>query len=199
MADSGAPKGRNTSNIGEPRTTKFAGILVMAVCCLIAGYVYRVNLRMIRANEDAILRAGMPQPPDPDLEVQKRDMEAAEEGLRNVSKSLGNAMNMALLAEIQGRYPLDIPSSLTAAYSVDVDIDLDFEKTTTYEPDPPFVAVVAIMITDTDRIAIVNAEGEDGIIVRLGTVFFGGRARVTGIDERGVTFSWIGKNYQVQL
>jgi hypothetical protein len=164
----------------------------MIVCCAGAAYFFWSNLQIIDANENAANLARMPQPPDPATESEKKEIAEAEEGLQTVTKSSSQAMQVALLAEVQSKYPLDLPASLVAA-RVETGV-VDY-----IEPDPPMVTVVAIMITDTDRIALVNVDGEQGVLVRQGTRFSEGKARITKIDAKGVTFTWMRKNYQVSL
>jgi hypothetical protein len=163
----------------------------MLICCAGTGYFFWTNLQIIYANEDAINQARMPQPPDPAAEAEKHEIQAAEEGLQNMMKSSSQAMRVALLAEVQHKYPLDLPVSLVGAPSVAIEV-------IQIEPEPPMVTVVAIMITDTDSVALVNVD-EVGVMVRQGTSFSGGKARITKIDAKGVTFSWMRRNYQVSL
>ena len=67
-----------------------------------------------------------------------------------------------------------------------------------YEPDPPTMRVKAVMITDSDSVAIVDVDAidgsETGLLVRRGSKFSGGTARVTKIDSKGVTFTWMKKS-----
>ena len=199
MADSssarksgGAQRSRQAARTGESSTTKLLKLLAMVICCAGAGYFFWTNLQIINANDDAISMARMPQAPDQGMENEKKEIEEAEDGLQNVTKSSSQAMQVALLAEVQNRYPLDLPTSLVSTPSVAIEL-------APVEPDPPSVTVVAIMITDTDRVAMVNVDGENGILMRQGTSFSEGKARITKIDEKGVTFTWMRKNYQVSL
>ena len=178
--------------MGESSTAKLLKVLLLVICCAGSGYFFWTNLQIIDANENAINQARMPQPPDPVMETEKREIGEAEEGLENVTRASSNAMQVALLAEVQSRYPLDLPTSLVASTPAVLELEV-------IEPDPPMVTVVAIMITDTDRVALVNVDGEHGILMRQGTRFSEGQARITNIDEKGVTFSWMRKNYQVSL
>ena len=190
---SGAPqRSRQAAKTGESSTMQLLKLVMLVICCAGAGYFFWTNLQIIDANENAINQARMPQPPDPVMESEKQEIEEAEEGLHNVTRASSNAMQVALLAEVQSRYPLDLPTSLVIAAPAIIEL-------APIEPDPPMVTVVAIMITDTDRIALVNVDGEQGILMRQGTSFSEGKARITQIDEKGVTFSWMRKNYQVSL
>jgi hypothetical protein len=174
-------------------TAKIVKIVLLAVCCAAAGYFFWSNLEIINANHDAVTQANMPQPPDPVVETEKNEIGEAEEGLQNVTRASNQAMQVALMAEVQSKYPLDLPTSLVV-------VAADIPELAPIEPDPPMVTVVAIMITDTDRVALVKVDGEEGILMRQGATFSeGGSAKITKIDEKGVTFSWRRKNYQVTL
>jgi len=186
-------KSRQAAQTGESGTAKLLRILVMFICCAGTVYFFWTNLQIIKANEEALMQAGLPQPPDPVAEAEKKEIEAAEEGLQTITRSSTNAMQVALLAEVQSNYPLDLPISLVAMPSSST---MEFVP---IEPDPPRVTVVAIMITDNDRIALLNVDGEEGVLVRQGTKFSENKARITKIDAKGVTFSWMRKNYQVSL
>jgi len=199
MADSpsarksgGAQKSRQSGKTGETSAAKLIKILVMVICCAGTFYVFWTNLQIIQENENALYGAREPQPPDPVAETEKNEIEVAEEGLQNMTRSSSHAMQIALMAEVQSKYPLDLPTSLVASSSVAIDL-------APIEPDPPRVTVVAIMITDTDRIAMLTVDGEEGLLMREGARFSDGKARITKIDAKGVTFSWMRKNYQVSL
>ena len=198
MADSssrksgGAQRSRQVPKTGEKSSSKLIRVGMLLICCLGAGYFFWSNMNIIDANENAAARSRMAQPPDPAMEAEKVEIETAEQGMENITRA-SNAMQLALLAEVQGRYPLDLPSSLTSTASSATEI-------APIEPDPPYVTVVAIMITDNDRVAVVNVSGEgEGILMRQGARFSDGTATLTTIDEKGVTFTWRRRNYQVSL
>ena len=188
----GAQRGRQAAKAGESSSAKLLRVLLLLICCVGAGYFFWSNMQIVDANERAINRAQMPQPPDPAMEAEKEEIGVAEEGMHNVTRSSSHAMQVALLAEVQSKYPLDLPSSLVASSSAIVEL-------APIEPDPPMVTVVAIMITETDRVAMVNVDGEEGILMRQGTRFSEGSATITKIDEKGVTYTWRRRNYQVSL
>jgi len=189
----GAQRSRQAPKTGESSTSKLVRVLLLLICCAGAGYFFWSTLQIVDSNATAINRARMPQPPDPAMEAEKVEIETAEEGLQNVTRASSQAMQVALLAEVQSRYPLDLPSSLVATAPSAV-IEL-----APIEPDPPMVTVVAIMITEADRVAMVNVDGEEGILMRLGTKFSEGSATITKIDEKGVTYTWRRRNYEVSL
>jgi len=178
---------------GEPSTKKLLRIIVMIVCCGGAGYFFWTTTQIIETNQYALEESARPQPPDPVAEAEKNEIASAEEGLSNLSKSSTQAMRVALLAEVQNKFPIDLPSSIVVTGPVITG------TTEVVIPDPPTVTVVAVMITDNDKVALVNVDGEEGVLVRVNTKFSEGKARITKIDAKGVTFTWMRKSYQVTL
>ncbi|MDR1965766.1 MAG: hypothetical protein LBQ36_03575 [Synergistaceae bacterium] len=184
-----APRGHQENN-----TKKMLGIIVMLLCCAASFYFYWTTMQVLRNNEDQLSQANMTiAAPDPEAEKEKKEIGDAEVGLKNLSVSSRQAMNTALLAETQSRYPLDLPITLTPTVTLPSGADI------VIEPDPPFVTVVAIMITDSDRVAMLNIDGEEGVLVRQGSKFSNGTARITKIDAKGVTYTWMKKSIQVSL
>jgi hypothetical protein len=151
-------------------------------------------MQLIQSADDALQNVSMPQPPDPATEGEKNDIATAEEGLHNLSTSSMRAMQTALMAETQGRLPLDLPVTLVVTTPVFVE-----PGEIPVEPEPPSLTVVAVMITDTDSAALVSVDGEQDILVRKGTKFSEGTATITKIDAKGVTFTWRKKSYQSTL
>jgi hypothetical protein len=149
-------------------------------------------LQLLQSADDVLQVALMPQPPDPEAEVEKNEIVTAEEGLNNLSTASTRAMQTALLAETQNRFPLDIPATLGPSAQPDPVLG-----EIVIEPDPPSLTVVAVMITDTDSAALINVDGEQDILVRKGTKFSEGTATITKIEAKGVTFTWRKKSYQV--
>ena len=190
---SGGAQRSRQAKAGEKSGAKMFRVLLLLLCCALAGYFFWSNIRIMDDSEAAINRARMEQPSDAATEAEKQDIDTAEEGLQNMTRASSNAMQLALLAEVQGRYPIDVPTSLIGSPSVTYDI-------APVEPEPPYVTVVAIMITDDDRIALVNVAGEEqGKLVRQGTRFSDGTAQITKIEEKGVTFTWRRRSYEVSL
>ena len=189
-----APRTRQTQKIGEPGSKKLLRILVMIVCCAGAAYFFWTTAQIISGNADVRQELDRPLPPDPAAESEKAEIASAEENLQNVSKASSQAMKIALLAEVQNKYPVDLPISLmpsTPQSPIGGDVPV--------EPEPPMLTVVAIMITDTDKVALVNVDGDQGVLMRLGTKFSEGKARITKIDAKGVTYTWMKKSIQVSL
>jgi hypothetical protein len=151
-------------------------------------------MQLLQNADDALQIVAMPQPPDPAAEVEKNEIDTAEEGLSNLSRSSTRAMQTALLAETQNRHPL-APSAALAPVTPVIDGGVEIVM----EPEPPSVTVVAVMITDTDSAALVNVDGDQDILVRKGAKFSEGTATITKIDAKGVTFTWRRKSYQITL
>ena len=189
-----APKGRQSTRGGEANSRKLLLSLLLLVCCCGAGYFTWSTLQLLQGADDALQLASMPQPPDPAAEVEKAEIEAAEDGLNNLSTSSTRAMQIALMAETIRRDPIAQPTTLVETRQV-----VDGIEEIPVEPEPPSLTVVAVMITDTDSAALVNVDGGQDILVRKGTKFFEGTATITKIDAKGVTFTWRKKSYQVTL
>ncbi|MDR3077027.1 MAG: hypothetical protein LBU26_06965 [Synergistaceae bacterium] len=189
-----APRTRQAQNMGESSSKKLIRILLMIVCCAGAAYFFWTTLQIISDNEEARQEMHRPQPPDPVTETEKSEIASAEESLQNVSKSSSQAMQIALLAEVQNKYPVDLPVSLVVNQGPNPG---PIEPV--IEPEPPMLTVMGILDTGTDKSALVNVDGEQGVLMRVGTKFSEGKARITKIDAKGVTFTWMKKSYQVSV
>jgi hypothetical protein len=189
-----AAKSRQAAKGGEDNSRKLMLSMLLLVCCCGAGYFTWSTRQLVRNADDALETVSQPQPPDPVAEAEKNEIATAEEGLNNLSTSSTRAMQTALMAETQGRLPLDLPMTLVVSTPVVVGID-----EIPIEPEPPSLTVVAVMITDTDSAALVSVDGEQDILVRKGTKFSEGTATITKIDAKGVTFTWRKKSYQITL
>ncbi|MDR3165718.1 MAG: hypothetical protein LBU13_09075 [Synergistaceae bacterium] len=189
-----APKSRQAAKGGDGSSRKLLLSLVLFICCCGAGYFTWDTRQLIQNADDALHTSSMTQPPDPAAEAEKNEIATAEDGMNNLSKASTRAMQTALMAETQSRHPLDLSTALVAAAPV-----VRVTEEIFIEPEPPSLTVVAVMITDTDRTALVNVDGEQELLVRKGSKFFGGKATITKIDAKGVTFQWRKKNYQVTL
>ncbi|MDR3332082.1 MAG: hypothetical protein LBT08_05585 [Synergistaceae bacterium] len=125
------------------------------------------------------------------------DIGETESDVTGISRASTMVMQTALLAEVSGRYPV-APASVLAPPPPPTSISLPSVEV--IEPDPPEVTVIAIMITDSDKVAMVDVLGEvGGLIVRQGSSFAGGTAKVTKIDAKGVTFIWMKKSYTITV
>jgi hypothetical protein len=180
--------------MGEPSSKKLLRILVMLVCCAGAGYFFWTTRQVIEENEYSLEEASRPQPPDPASEAEKSEIVAAEEGLENLSKSSSQAMQVALYAEVQNKYPIDLPSSLVAVAPVASGI-----VEAPVEPDPPMVTVEGILIMDDYKVALVRVDGENSTQLKVGDRFSENKARVTNIDAKGLDYIWMRKKFRVSL
>jgi len=188
-------RSKQSQRMGEPASKKLLRIVLMLLCCSGSVYFFWTTMQLLTATEEQInISQSQIAVPDPAAETEKQEIATAESGLSNLSKASSQAMRVAQLAEVQSKYPIDIPISLVATQPVNAGV-----AEVVIEPDPPMVTVVAIMITETDKVALVNIDGETGVLVRQGAKFSDGTARITKIDAKGVTFIWKKKSYQVSL
>lgn len=99
-----------------------------------------------------------------------------------------NSEQLVSLAEAVGRYPVAmLPLPVATELSVP-------------EMAPPSVTVKAIVVMDRTGVATLDIEGEPpGQIMRQGSVFGGGKGKITGIDEGGVSWTWTKKKYRTEL
>lgn len=65
---------------------------------------------------------------------------------------------------------------------------------------PPFMAVQAVMVMGTKKMAVMDIEGESsGMIVRVGTKFGGGLGRVESVSPEAVVVTWADKRIQIPV
>jgi hypothetical protein len=179
---------------GEQNTKKLIRVLVMFLCCAGSAYFFWTTMQLLQTNELNISSALMSKPPDPALETEKKEIAETEDGLTNLSKSSSQAMRIALLAEVQRNFPLDLSASLIPP----VMQVANGEEVVIVEPDPPTVFVSAIMITDGSQVSVVD----DGItkVIRKGAKIFDDQSgTVQEINREGVVFRWNGKRYLVRV
>ena len=196
-AGGAASRSRQTAMRGEASGQKALRVIVMLICCGVAGFLLWNNLQIVAQSEEAIENASRAQPHDPAMKKEEEEIGDVEKGIQSMAYVSKNTMTVALHAETQNKFPLDVEESLISGRPIpseNVGIVLPPP-----EPDPPTVSVTAIMITDTDKVALMNVDGEQGILMRQGSKFSEGKARITKIDAKGVTFTWMRKSYQVSL
>ena len=207
MADNSSMKRTTGSSLtqagGKKRTGALLAILLLFACCAASFYVYMNTMRTIRDRDGGFLSGTS----EPDVESlsEAKELETTGGEYANMGRATSMAMQTALLAEISGKYPVAQPAALIASIAsggagdgTDQPVVEDIPQE--FEPDPPQVTVTAIMISGRDRIAMLDILGEEtGMVVRQGTKFSGGEARITKIDEKGVTFTWMGKSYTVVM
>lgn len=91
------------------------------------------------------------------------------------------------LAETVGRYPVALLSKPVAQeFSVP-----DFA---------PQIQIKALVVMGNGGVATLDIENETpGMLVRPGTVFGGGKGKITAIDTKGVSWTWSNKKYRTDL
>lgn len=191
---SAASKGKRAS--GEKKTKQILLILVLIMCCAASGYLFtRINV-IDQEREAAIVTT--PPLPDAATVAESKEVQDTEASMITLGKASNVVMQTALLAEVSGRLPVAPVSALSKVMPAPPIPLNPLEEPE--EPDPPKVTVVAIMIKDRDRVAMVDVEGEDGgLIVRPGSSFSSGTAKITKIDSKGVSFTWMKKSYTIPI
>jgi hypothetical protein len=182
---------------GEAQTKKLLIIIVLFACCVGSGYLYKNTVDILQRNDDALSsQSAEVNLPDPVIDAEKKEIDDTEAGVSTLTQVTNKVMLVALSAERMGTYPVALPTTLVPTASV---VGPDMEIVVA-EPEPPFMDILAIMITDQDKVAMVNIDGEqDGLMVRQGSKFANGTARVTKIDVKGLNFTWMKKNYRVSF
>jgi hypothetical protein len=190
-----APPRARQQRPSEQRLKRLLFIVVLVACCAGSFYFYMTTLQLIEESDNTVQNlVNQPSPPDQTLATETQEIDAAESGLSDITKATSMSMQTALLAEISGKYPMGTANRLGPSPGPAVDGNVDV----VIEPDPPMVTVVAILIKGDDKIAMLDVAGEEGgLIVRQGSRFSSGTARVTKIDAKGVTFTWMNKSFQV--
>lgn len=169
-------------------------LLFLLGCCAASAYFFMISFGMIEKSD---VGSFMPPPmADPKINEEGKELDGTTNDLSIMGKATSMAMQTALLAEISGKLPMAPAEALSPAPAASAGPG----EEVIIEPDPPQVTVIAIMITDKDKIAMIDVLGEDGgLIVRQGSKFSDGTARVTKIDAKGVTFTWMKKSYTVVM
>lgn len=92
------------------------------------------------------------------------------------------------LSEAVGRYPVAVlPKPVVTE-------DLEVPET------PPIVTIRALVVMGKGGAATLDIEGErPGTVMRPGSVFGGGKGRITAIDSKGVSWIWANKKYRTEL
>lgn len=106
---------------------------------------------------------------------------------KNFLRYRGESGELVKLAEAVGRYPVAaLPPPVSEEFAVP-----EF---------PPQMRIKALVLMGGGSIATLDIENEgQGIIVRQGTVFGGGKGKITAIDDKGVSWTWSDKKYRTDL
>ncbi len=98
-----------------------------------------------------------------------------------------DSQQLLSLAEAVGKSPLDPLPAISAAEVAVPDM-------------LPSISIKALVIMDTGRAATLDIDGEEpGQIMRVDSVFGNGKGKVTGIDSKGVDWTWLMKNYRTEF
>jgi hypothetical protein len=166
-------------------------LLFLLMCFAASLYVFKMTM------DSAAISSNLPEPrpSEPSDAVVKESTEVEKLGsdFSGMTMSTTLAMQTAGMAEQIGRLPVASPATLSPPLPPP-------DPSPEYEPDPPVIRVKAVMITEGDSVAIIDVEGdESGLLVRRGSKFSNGDARITKIDSKGVTFTWMRKSYPVAV
>lgn len=182
----------------KKRKGQLLAIVLLFFCCAASFYFYMNTMKII---SDGGAGAAGSAPPMPDVTTasESHEIETTGAEFASMGKATSLVIQTALLAEVSGKFPIALASAMepprlsgSLAESAETQIQL--------EPEPPQVTVVALLLTGKDRIAMLDIMGEgSGLVMKQGSSFAGGSAKITKIDEKGVTFRWMKKNYTVTM
>jgi hypothetical protein len=168
-------------------------LLLLLVCFVASLYFFKQTMDAV-ASSSNIPEQGS-SAPSQEVVNESAEVEKLGNDLSGMTQSTNLAMQTASMAEQIARLPIASSSTLSPPPPPP-----DPNPDPIFEPDPPVMLVKAVMITEGDSVAIVDIVGEDsGLLVRRGSKFSDGTARVTKIDSKGVTFTWMKKSYAVAV
>ena len=183
---------KSSLQAGKKQFMSIVLILILFVACAASVYFFISTRSLI---EEMEMSGGEEVVVPEDDKLQADELAKAGEQIQTVDTTSSLALQLARHAEISGKFPVGPQIALFSDRPIDVGIPSDY-----IEPDPPQVSVIGIMITEKGRIAMLNILGEDDAkVVRVGTKFADGAARVTKIDEKGVTYTWLRKSYTITM
>jgi hypothetical protein len=195
LSSSASPTRKGSQRSGKNRLKQIVIVLILLACCAASVYFFRETMTLLSQDESFI--DDSVKPPDPEVVKEVAEMDSTEKDTVSIKKALSLAMQTALLAEVSGRLPI-APTSKLVPQIPQPEIQLPTEVV--IEPDPPQVTVIAIMITEGEAVAMIDVLGEEGgLIVRRGSSFSNGSAKITKIDTKGVTFTWMKKSYTIKM
>jgi hypothetical protein len=176
----------------QSKMGQYVILLFLLICFMASLYIFKQTLDS--AEEASNLPQHSPSPPSEAVVKESQQIEQLGADLTGMTMSTTLAMQTAGMAEQIGRLPVASSAALSPPPPPPT-----FQEEI-IEPDPPAVRVKAVMITEGDSVAIIDIEGEEsGLLVRRGSKFSNGTARVTKIDSKGVTFTWMKKSYPVAV
>ncbi|MDR0615181.1 MAG: hypothetical protein LBG29_00075 [Synergistaceae bacterium] len=176
----------------QSKRGQIAILLFLLMCFVASLYVFKMTM------DSAAISSNLPEPrpsePSDAIVKESAEVEKLGSDFSGMTMSTTLAMQTAGMAEQIGRLPVASPATLSPPPPPPA-----FQEEA-YEPDPPVIRVKAVMITEGDSMAIIDVEGEEsGLLVRRGSKFSNGDARITKIDSKGVTFTWMRKSYPVAV
>ena len=130
---------------------------------------------------------GMSNAPDGPGEEVRGKTEEINTKMESYIKYSRDSQQLLALAGAVGKSPLDPLQTISAA---EMDV-----------PDmPPSISIKALVIMENGRAVTLDIDGEvPGQIMKVGSVFGNGRGKVTGIDSKGVNWTWLMKNYRTEF
>ncbi|MDR1481071.1 MAG: hypothetical protein LBI74_00425 [Synergistaceae bacterium] len=189
------PTRKGLQRAGKNKMRQLLIIVALFASCVASFYFFRTTM-MLLSGEVSFYR-DTASTPDPEVVREIGEMDSTQRDMISVRKASSFAMQTALLAEVSGRLPIAPTSKLAPPITLQPEI---LPPEIVIEPDPPRVTVIAIMITDGEAVAMIDVLGEEGgLIVRRGSSFSDGSAKITKIDAKGVTFTWRKKNYIITM
>lgn len=186
-------------NVTEKTKKMILVILLLLVCCLCSAYLFRKTLDRIDANSNLTVAPSLGSEVGTIKEIE--DVQKMGVNVGMMDRTERSVMQTALLAEASGVFPI---ASETTLDQIAVDSSIAENPIVSdvpeVVPEPPAVTVVAIMIVGKERVAMLDvAEEEKSLIVRQGSKFSNGTATIKKIDSKGVTFTWMKKNYEALI
>lgn len=180
---------------GDSRVTQLIVLLLLGACCFTSFYLYRGTAKLVQGGYSPPPNLGLI---DPTTQAEKQEVEETGSAVSSLGRASSQVMQSAMLAEISGKQPFGTANSLVASHSP-ADLFLSGDGLAE-EPQPPVVSLVAVMIQGAEKVAMIDVEGEDGgLVVREGSKFSEGSARITKINPEGVKFTWMRKSYEVAI
>jgi len=169
---------------------------VLVVILLLAGiawsaYLLKQMLELVR--ETSVPEITLSEQVDQEIERLSGVVESFESA---VMARAGSAQLSVLAANIS-RKPFVPSPPPTKAFDEEAAAAAAMKEPV--EP-PPFVMVRAVLVKGKDAVAVLDVEGiGQGIVVKKGGTFAGGKGRVTGITAEKVVFTWAGQSVETAV
>ncbi len=188
---------KNKPGAGESRLTQLLVLLLLGICCFASFYLYNGTTKLVQGSYSSLPDASAIQI-DTTTQTESQEVKETENAVSSLGKASSQVMQSAMLAEVSGKQPFGTASSLASAQAAANLAAAGVEQIE--EPQPPTVTVVAVMIKGSDKVAMIDVEGQEGgLVVREGSKFSDGSARITKINPEGVKFTWMKKSYEAAM